>query len=248
MRLIWDNLWDDYTLTESQEDANYPAENTQHVHLTKVWRTTTASAATLALDAGTGLTITCDCAAILAHNFSASAGVCVQAATAPTFASIALSANVTWRDGTMVVYFTSGAYRCWRISIDDTGNSDGYYEVGRVFLGEYLQVDPSSAVEFPEAHQRTDRQTFGLTNQLYADEGIGFKTYRYRFRWAANAMKASIQSMWEGAGMHSPLVFMNYDTQFSVVPPMYCIITDPIEFQHQAFDHWDFELNLRECG
>ena len=31
MRVLYANLWDDYTLTESHEDASYPAENTQDV-------------------------------------------------------------------------------------------------------------------------------------------------------------------------------------------------------------------------
>lgn len=248
MRILYNNLWDDYTLTESHEDSSYPAENTQDVRLVKVWRTETASAATIAIDAGTGNTITCDCAAVIAHNFTASAGIFVQAATAATFADIALSASVSYRSGPMVSYFTSGTYRCWRFSFDELTNADGYYEVGRLFLGAYLQIDPSSLVEFPEEHIRTDHVAFSRTNQFYADTGIGYKQLHYRFEWAGNSAKTAIETMWDMVGRHTPLLIMNYDTTFTVVEPLYAVLTEDIIFTHQRFDKWHWDLKLRECS
>lgn len=247
MRIIYSNLFDDYTLTESQEDTNYPVENVQDIRLTEVWRTTTASAATISIDAGTGETITCDCAAILNHNFSSSALTFVQASTAATFTPTALSASVTYRSDIMVVFFTSGAYRYWRFNFSDTGNGDGYYEAGRLVLGTYLQVDPSSLVEFPEGAQRTDSVSFGITNQMYSDEGLGYKTYKYGFEYAANSMKSSIETMFGSVGMFKPIIFMNYNTTYTEIPPVYCSIIEPIEFKHRAHDKWDFNLSLREC-
>ena len=232
MRIIFHNDWDLYTLTESQEDASYPAENTQDIRLAKRWRTSTASATTIYMDAGTGTTATCDCAAILAHNFTASAGICVQAATASTFADIALSANVTWRDGPMVVFFTSGAYRYWRFSFDELTLAAGYYEVGRLMLGTYVQVDPSSLVEFPITHVRNDRTMFSKSNQLYADEGVGWKELHYKFPRSTNAMKGSIETMWGSCGKYTPILLLNYDTTFTIIPPFYCAITEDITFEH----------------
>ena len=52
MRILYNNLWDNFTLVESQEDANYPVENTQDTRLVKTWRTSTASAASVVLAAG----------------------------------------------------------------------------------------------------------------------------------------------------------------------------------------------------
>lgn len=250
MRILWNNLWDLYSLTESQEDASYPAENTQDIRLVKVWRTQTASAATIAIDAGAGLTITCDAAAILAHNFTASAGICVQAATAPTFAAIAMSANVTWRDGPMVVYFSANTLRCWRFSFDELTLADGYYEVGRLFLGQYLQVDPSSLVEFPQEQVRTDNVQFSRDGQLYADEGICYKQLRYQFQEASASAKTLIETMWAGSagvGKHKPLLLMNYDETFTVIEPLYCAIAEDIVFKHKTHDYWDWDLVLREC-
>lgn len=247
MRIIYSNSWDLYTLTESEENASYPAENTQDVRLVKTWRTNDATAVTIYCDAGTGLTLTADCAAIINHNFTTAATVAVQAATASTFADIALSANVTWRDGPMVVYFTSGEYRYWRFNISDIGNGDGYYDIGRLMLGEYLQVDPSSLVEFPERHMRNDRVQFSRSNQFYADQGVGWKELDYRFEHAWTSTKTLVETMWGSVGMFKPLLLMNYDTTFSVIEPLYCSIVEPIEFRHLARDDWSFGLSLREC-
>lgn len=248
MRLMYDNYWDEYSLTESNENASYPAENTQDIRLAKVWRTSTASAATIALDAGTGVTITCDCAAIIEHNFGTAASICVQAATAATFADVGLSANVTWRSGPMVVYFTAGTYRFWRFSFTDTGNADGYYEVGRLMLSEYLQMDPSSMVEFPEEHVRNDRVAFSRSNQLYADTGVGYKQLRYKFEYASASAKTAIETMWDTVGKHTPLLLMNYDTTFTVIEPLYCAIAEDMTFEHKKHDEWNYELVLRECN
>ena len=136
MRILFHNDWDLGTLTESQEDASYPVENTQDIRLVKTWRTSTASASTIVLDAGAGSTYTCDCCAILNHNFTASAGIFIQASTAATWATAALSAEVAYRADTMVLFFTNTTgYRYWRFSFDELTLAAGYYEIGRLFLG-----------------------------------------------------------------------------------------------------------------
>ena len=247
MRILYNNLWDDFDLVESHEDENYPVENVQDIRLAKVWRTETASAATIYIDAGTGSTITCDSAAILNHNFTASAGIIVQASTAATFTPAHLSANVTFRSGPMVVFFTSGAHRFWRFSFDELTLGAGYYEVGRLMLGEYLQVDPSSLVEFPEKHPRSDRLSFSLSNQPYSDEGVGHKELSYQFEHAGNTMKASMVTMWDTVGKYLPILFLNYNDKFTVIPPLYCSIIKDMEFVHLKYDKWNFGLELREC-
>lgn len=247
MRILYNNLFDDYDLIESHEDANYLVENVQDMRLAKVWRTETASAATIYIDAGTGETITCDTAAIINHNFTASAGIIVQASTAATFTPVHLSANVTFRSGPMVVFFNSGAHRFWRFSFDETTLEAGYYEVGRLMLGEFLQVDPSSLVEFPEKHPRSDRLSFSISNQPYSDKGVGHKELKYQFEYATNTMKSSMVTMWDDVGKHTPILFMNYNDKFTVIPPLYCSIIDDMVFDHLKFDKWNFSLSLREC-
>ncbi len=247
MRIIYSNLLDNYTLTESQEDANYPVENVQDIRLAKRWRTTTASATTVLIDAGTGLTITCDACSVLAHNFTASAGIFVQAGTEATLATPSLSAQVTFREDIMVRFFASTTDRFWQFTFDETTLAAGYYEVGRLFLGEYLQMDPSSLVEFPEKHPRSDQQHFSVSNQIYTDEGIEHKELDYRFEHAGGTTKTAIETMWNSCGKFKPLLLMNYDTSYATIPPLYASVTNDIIFEHLKFDKWSFDISLREA-
>ncbi len=246
MRIIYQNLWDDYTLVESQEDANYPVENTQDVRLAKIWRTETVSSATIVIDVGTGNTITADSCAILNHNFSASSESFIQANSANSWAAVGLSSAVAYRTGTMVNFFTSSTARYWRFNFIDTAGSAGVYEVGRLMLGEYLQVDPSSLVEFPEKHVRNDRQAFSKSNQFYADQGSGWKELKYKFVNTDDTMKGKIETMWDLNGKHTPLLLMNYDTSFSILPPLYCAIIKDITFGHLLHDRWEYNLDIRQ--
>ncbi len=247
MRIIYSNLWDLYTLTESQEDANYPVENTQDTRLVKVWRTDTASASTIVLDAGTGSTITADSCAVINHNFSGSSETKIQAHASDSWGSPSVSTVVTFRAGTMVLFFTSASFRFWRFSFDDTTNTDGFYEVGRLMLGEYLQVDPSSLVEFPEKHVRNDNVAFSRSNQHYADQGSGWKELSYQFQDSDDTMKGKVEVMWGSVGKFIPILLMNYDTTFTVVEPLYASITNDLTFGHKKFDRWDYSINLREA-
>ena len=249
MRLIYHNDWDLGTLTESQEDSSYPVENTQDIRLVKTWRTSTASASTIVIDAGTGSTYTCNCCAILNHNFTASAGIFIQASTAATWATAALSAEVTYRADTMVLFFTNTTgYRYWRFSFDELTNSDTYYEVGRLFLGTYVQVSPASLVEFPVKHVRNDRTVFSKSNQLYGDQGVGWKELHYKFPRSSNSAKTLIETMWGSCGKYIPLIFLNYNLDYTIVPPLYCVIQEDIIFEHLKNDFWSYSLSLRECS
>ncbi len=247
MRIIYSNLLDNYTLTESQEDANYPVENVQDIRLAKRWRTSTASAATVKFDVGTGSTITCDACAIIAHNFSASAAVVIQGNTADTWISPGLSQVITYREGTMVLYFTSSAYRWWKFAFDDTTNPDSYYEIGRLVLGTYLQMSTGSLVEFPEKHPRSDQMLFSVSNQPYSDIGVEHKELDYRFEHAGGTTKTAIETLWGSCGRFKPFLLMNYDTSYATIPPLYASVTNDIIFEHLKFDKWSFDISLREA-
>lgn len=247
MRIMYGNLFDNYDLTESGEDENYPVENTQDIRLAKKWRTEDAGSASIIIDAGVGLTLTCNCCAVLAHNFEASAETYIQAHATSSWGDPSLNTLVTYRSDIMILFFDSTTKRYWRFYFDDTTNSLGYYEVGRLFLGNYLQVDPSSMVEFPEKHPRSDRLTFSITNQMFSDIGLEHKELSYRFEHASTTAKTAVEIMWGSVGMYKPWIMLNYNLDYTVIEPIYCTITEPIIFEHLKFDKWNYALELREC-
>jgi len=190
--------------------------------------------------------ITVDSAAILNHNLSADATIKIQGNDYDSWNGPPLDETMTWRADTIVTFITEASYPFWRFSITDPNVSDGYFEVGRFFLGTYLQVDPASLVEWPETHVRNDQVMFSKSNQLYGDEGVGWKELHYKFPRSTDGMKESIETMWGSCGKFVPLIFLNYDDTFTEVPPLYCVIREDIVFEHLANDFWKFDLSLRE--
>ncbi len=191
--------------------------------------------------------LTADSAAILNHNLSADATIKIQGNDFDSWNGPPLDTTMAWREDTIVTYMSSASYPFWRFYITNQNVDDGYFEVGRFMLGEYLQVDPSSLVEFPEKHPRNDRQAFSKSNQFYADQGSGWRELKYKFVNTNNTMKDKIETMWNLNGKHTPLLLMNYDTSFSVIEPLYCAIIKDITFGHLLHDRWEYNLDLREC-
>ena len=191
--------------------------------------------------------LTVDSAAILNHNLSADATIKIQGNDFDSWNGPPLDTTMTWREDTIVTYMSSASYPFWRFYITNQNVDDGYFEVGRFMLGEYLQVDPSSLVEFPEKHPRNDRQAFSKSNQLYADQGSGWRELKYKFVNSPDTMKDKIETMWDANGKHTPLLLLNYDTKFTIIPPLYCVITKDITFDHLLHDKWGYNFDLREC-
>ncbi len=191
--------------------------------------------------------LTADIATIINHNLSADATIKIQGNDYDTWEGTPLDTEMTWRDGPIVTFMTSASYPFWRFYIINQNVDDGYYEVGRFMLGEYLQVDPSSLVEFPEKHPRNDRQAFSKSNQFYADQGSGWKELKYKFVNSTDSMKGKIETMWNTIGKRKPILFMNYDTSFSVHEPIYVAIIKDITFGHLLHDRWEYNLEIREC-
>ena len=165
LRLLWYNLIDlNVTLTASS--ATTSATNIAHEHKGKVWRTSGTSA-TLIVDLQAPDN-SVRCFALTGHNFTANAVIQLAHSTD----------NVTYTDiaGTngnaMVLagFFTLTSSRYWRFTLTDTNNPDGYLEVGRIFLGDYIEpsnnIDVGYVIELA-SHART-KITRGL--QRITDE------------------------------------------------------------------------------
>ena len=248
MRAAYDNKVDEYTPVASSEDANYPSTNVADTSLSKVWRATSCASEYVQVDSGSS--ITCTVVVVAGHNFSGSAVVVIRAGSTATIVGSApsLSANVTYRSGIMLAYFTSSADRYWRLTVEDPTNPDGYVEIGRIFLGEYIQFSPSSLHEFPVKHVRSDNVDFSITNQTYGEVGVEHLELSYEFPKSSNTMKVAVEALWDECGKHKPFFFSNFDTTFTVISPIYCVITDDLVFKFLSGSQWEYALTLREVA
>jgi len=226
--------------------TGYEASNLQDQRLSTTWRSTALTAQTIIIDLGTAQSITT--AAIINHNITAAAStITVMACTTSTFAG-ATTQTFAYSANMILKFFTAEVYRWWKFTIDDQTNHDGYLEVGRVWLGNYIDINPSSMLEFTVAKKRNDRVVHGRGQQKFASVGVGWREFKLTFPPSETAMVDSILTMYDTVGNHSSVIFCNFDSirDYTIVEPCYCSISNEMDFQHTERQKYTYALNLVE--
>jgi len=135
--------------------------------------------------------------------------------------------SIAYDDAAMIVLSSAGlhtgALRFWRILIEDIANSNGYVEIGQIFIGDYFQAT-RGAVQFPFTDRQIDRSAtvFSQGGQSFSD--IRQKSGRFPVEWfgLTTAEKESIQEHWRLFGKSIPFfVIMDPDEVFSSADSYY---------------------------
>ncbi len=142
------NQIDDGTVSGGSWNSSYPLANVKTPYLYQKARTsnTLATSSVIIVDCATAQTL--GVMALVSHNLTINATVEITASDYSDFSVL------SYDSGSLNVYahtdfatsFTPVAARYWKISISDTGNGDGYIEIGRVFLG--WQFKPGINIDF----------------------------------------------------------------------------------------------------
>jgi len=248
MRILWNNLLDDYAPLASSERTGFPATNAQHVFLSRLWRTL-ALDEYFTIDAGAGLTITADCALIAAHNLTAGATIHIQAHPTNDWGAPDLDETITWDAGNMVAYFASTTKRFWRFQLADAANPDGYIEVGRLAVGTFLQmppVEPGSAL--PSV--TTTVVSTSITGQTYGDRGQMFLAPGFAFPIITQTERGYIEAMWREVEQVTPVFLDIWEDSPTVQRPIYCRIDqDKLDWQKapEAGLLWSVQIAFMEA-
>jgi hypothetical protein len=133
------NYIDNSTLTGGNWNVSYPLNNIKTRYLNKKSRSSNAltSSTQIVIDAGSSIGV--NVVALVHHNLTVNvATVQIQASSASNFASIIydtgpLTVYGIADDFAVSIPYTTARY--WRFLISDAGNSAGYVEIGRVFIG-----------------------------------------------------------------------------------------------------------------
>ena len=247
MRIAYDNLLDDGTLTESSQNTAYPAENVQDQRLAKPWRTLVLTAVTCIVNLGSAKAI--DTIAIIGHNLTTSATITVNANAADSWGSPSYTTSLTALDNMVLKYLTTAqTYQYWRFNLDDSTNTNAYLSIGRLWLGAKLDIDPASTNSFRVSKRRSDTVTYGRGRQKFATPGSGWRSFSFNFRRTSGSMLTAIQTMYDTVGNHSSLIFSNFNAlrSYEIVEPCYCSIVGNIDFAHQNRMRFDYALEIEE--
>lgn len=247
MRISYTNYLDAGTVSASSENVIYPVENVQNGRLAKPWRTLSATGVNCIVDLGAAVAI--DTVAIMGHTLTTSATVVIEANSSDSWGAPAWSTTLTALEGMILKFFDAAqTYRYWRYTIEDATNGSAYLDIGRLWLGDYLQIDPPSTANFSVKKERSDTVTYGRARQKYATEGVGWRSFDLDFRAYHGTVLTAIQTMYDTVGNHQSVIFANFDTDrnYPIVEPVYCSIDGSIDFSHKGNMRFDYRLTLTE--
>jgi hypothetical protein len=248
MRMSYNNYLDTTSaLTALTENINYPLVNVQDQRLSKTYQSQATTAQTITVNLGSAINIST--AAILAHNFTSSCTVTISANTSNSWGSPATTKTIIYNAGVMLNFFTPVSYQYWQFTIDDPTNADRYIEIGRLWLGDYLTVDPSSNIDFTVSKKRSDRVLHGQGRQKFASIGITWKEFELSFPSSNYTMIDNIGTLYDTVGQHTSFIFCNLDTIRGIsllTEPCYVAITDDIGFTNEEGRKMTYSLKMAE--
>lgn len=256
MRIWYDNEIYKCDITASSEETSYAATKLQNTQLKATTRTTTVSTVgTWDFDAGYGVTINANSAAILGHNIATAASAIQFIMSANSnYTSPSTSVVFSHDTGLMSVYFTADSKRYARILVDDPANSDGFIEMGLVYIASHLQVVGGVGIDFPFQPLDSSTGDYSNSGQFFGDEGETLDLYDFHMPYINNALKVSMLTVFDKVKTVKPIIMDFNENAHSAIVPLYCKFNDTIAFNHIAvavgsdYDfHWNCDISLKEC-
>lgn len=263
MRITYDNLVDYGTISAPTAYTNNPATNMQDERLTTKYKTSTLSGV-ISVDLGSIQTT--KVVAILGHNFTSSATISYTDNTGTyaltmldtilRFTATGESLDMITESGNYLITESSDqlitdatpATRYGYFTYADASNPDGYIEIGRLWMGDYIDINPSSLNDFTVTKKRSDVVAFGRDRQKFANPGVGWRRMELSFPKSNEAMVSQISDMYDNVGTHKALIFCNFDLirDYVLVEPCYCVIDGELTFSHSDRMKFSYSLNLEE--
>jgi len=161
--------------------------------------------------------------------------------------------SLTWDDKTILNFLSSRVKRKYvKFTINDPNNEAGNFEVGRIWIGEYLNISPSSLDDFRVSVATTDRVLRGRNRQKWSDVGVNWRKFELTFPKTDGtsnmSMLAKVQRMYESVGNAHSLIFCNFDSirDYRIVEPCYASIVGDISFSHRKHQKYGYALTLEE--
>lgn len=225
MTIVYTNHVDDATITASSSSSGFGTANLQDTRAARVYRST-ATSATLVFDFGSAVSFAG--VGIAGHNFTSGATVTLEWNDADSWGSPAGSQSITV-DETCVEGFGEVTYRYARLSVTDSGNSDGYIEIGRVSVGQAI-TGPDIADNVSIPRSTTTNRALSRGRQLYVDEGVRYRSATITWPYITPAQRDDMVAVFNAADVKP--VFLDFG--ISSEPPLYGYIDGSADLQYRG--------------
>jgi len=143
--------------------------------------------------------------------------------------------------------FTMTGYKYYRISITDTTNADGYLEIGKIFLGESLEL-PQMMPEMEIPTTTTSDTSSSLSGQRYGDRRAQLKTASIKCPSIDNDNRSNINMWFNTVDIIDPFWLIVWEDDLWAEYPIYCALTKGLQWKKLTTGQdWSLEFEFLEC-
>jgi len=143
--------------------------------------------------------------------------------------------------------FAMTGYKYYRISITDTTNSDGYLEIGKIFLGESLEL-PQMMPEMEIPTTTTADTSSSLSGQRYGDRRANLKTASIKCPSIDNDNRSNINMWFNTVDIIDPFWLIVWESDLWAEYPIYCALTKGLQWKKLTTGQdWSLEFEFLEC-
>ncbi len=248
MQILYENNIEDATIDSSSENPDYDFDTALNdTRLSRTGRTTGVSSQWVKFSFTGTIDVTYIC--ILGANITSGATVTIEANSSDSWGSPAFSQALTYYDGVYITNFTQETYQYWRLTIDDGSNTDGYIEIGFIFLGESLAMPPMLRNQkLPRTTTSTNQKS--MRGQLYGNREIILRSASINFAQAiTNSYKTNIDTFFETVETIQPFIMLVWENSLDIENPMYCNLTKSLEWSRAKNEDvtWNLTMDVQEC-
>lgn len=246
MRITYENRIDELlspAIVASSSMDGFPVINVQDPRLSKKWVSDSSTTQTVTIDFSTATAV--QTMAVVSHNIASTATVTVAGNATDVWTAPSVLETLTWNSGVIFKFISTQTFQYWRFSFSGLTEA---IQVGRLWLGPYVQIDPSSLENFSVELKQDDTIVYGKHRQKYATPGAQWRKIELDFPKYDTSSLTVIKTLYETVGNHSSFLFMNFDslTTYPLVTPLYCSISGALKFDHTSNQRYTWSMTLEE--
>jgi hypothetical protein len=249
MIVAYDNSrLDASTITASS--AFFEVTNLQDTRLSKVWRSTGKASENIVFDMGSAFSATSIFLAGTNFPYGTGITITIQANATNAWGSPSFSQALTFTAASTMPYalFAAQNYRYWRLVLAGDPTGVTYFEIGRVFIGNYVTF-PAVLPGIKIPKKSTGLTQYSITGQAYGDEGVTYRAFTCTMPVMSETERQTVLAFFNSVTNVGTFFLAIWENDLSTEPVIYAILDqDSIEFsaQPQAGLAWQADLKIRE--
>jgi len=268
LRFLYENQWDEGSLTTNSEQLKYPASNTQQIWLSNCWRSALGEIEDIWLKVDMGEAKSIRALVIANHWFNPGSVVFIQANNVDAWGAPAINQELEITDDkTLIEYFwhRPQSYRYWRLymtadipsgnltgeeDISTRGDRDAvpycnpHFKIGRIFLGDYFEVSQNFTERKPD--YKDESQEYRTDREGHISERPSWKhrDFFYTFDKLGSRDYETIWDIYEAKGKGIPFfIIENYKYWWKRT--YYVTFADALEYEY-LYNRVNTTLHLKE--